>query len=288
MTRSTARQWLVLCLLALGLVAVSTGGCSDGECGGVLGENGQCQELCDESECVSGYRCVGNQCRMPCSFDGECYAGQACTSANTDNGQPGKYCIGESPSMGMDVGFLRDDSCSISTDCNQALHLRCVDQICDIACETHADCSSLGVCTATNQDVEGNTLGACEADGFPRAPGQYGSQCVFESCDNEAGFGCFGARAGDLDSYCTQFDCQSDLECPAGFECTLTHDGRPPCSSDICSFPGDPEHPNCVPDDRIGDGQDYQCGPMLLHFSVCVQRDFCSPCESDNDCLAVP
>jgi hypothetical protein len=43
-----------------------------------------------------------------------------------------------------------------------------------------------------------------------------------------------------------------------------------------------------VPAELIGEDQPYQCGELGIVRSVCRQRDFCSPCESDADCLATP
>ena len=81
-------------------------------------------------------------------------------------------------------------------------------------------------------------------------PGEYYSRCP---AGNEcaSGFLCLGAGPGDADAYCSA-GCEADGDCPSGFYCDEISgaDGRP--------------------------------------VSSCVRRNFCSPCETDSDCLAVP
>jgi hypothetical protein len=46
--------------------------------------------------------------------------------------------------------------------------------------------------------------------------------------------------------------------------------------------------PGCIESSEIGEGKSYHCGALGLVRSVCVKRSFCSTCETDADCLAVP
>jgi len=61
---------------------------------------------------------------------------------------------------------------------------------------------------------------------------------------------------------------------------------RSPCAA-ACDVPAQPSDPRCVPADQIGQGLAFHCGDLGVERSVCRQREFCSPCGSDADCLAV-
>jgi hypothetical protein len=152
---------------------------------------------------------------------------------------------------------------------------------CNYPCRSHADCVEVGHCDS--RVVDGTRQNYCARDEELPKPGTLYTACPNgdECLDDRL---CLGAGAGDLDAYCT-VDCTSDDECLPGYYCGSIRRG--PCE-DACNFAGQPTTPNCIPSDLIGDGQPYQCGDLGLVRTVCRQRDFCTPCQSDADCLAVP
>jgi hypothetical protein len=96
-------------------------------------------------------------------------------------------------------------------------------------------------------------------------------------------FFCVGAGADDLDAYCTT-DCSDDSSCAPGYACTPLQ--RVPCQ-DVCNLKGNPKDRQCIPSDQIGVGKPFQCGSRSVTRNACRPREFCSPCQKDDDCLAV-
>ena len=132
-------------------------------------------------------------------------------------------------------------------------------------------------------DAEGLSGHFCDP-GQTQKPGQFYTRCAAGTeCDAANAFFCVGAGAGDLDAYCTT-DCTNDTSCAPGYACTPLV--RPPCQ-DICDLQGNPKDRQCVPSDQIGVGKPFQCGERGVTRNACRPRKFCSPCESDADCLAV-
>jgi hypothetical protein len=131
--------------------------------------------------------------------------------------------------------------------------------------------------------LDGEHKNFCVRDATPPAPGKLYSACPNgDECADPAL--CIGAGPGDLDAYCT-IDCASDDDCAAGYECgTLS---RNPCRA-ACDKDGQPSDPRCVPLDQIGDDLPFHCGDQGVERRVCRQREFCAPCATDADCLAVP
>ena len=120
----------------------------------------------------------------------------------------------------------------------------------------------------------------------PEPSGHFYTGCPnSDECDEDGGFLCLTSGVGDLDSYCTK-DCATDDDCASGYFCSKIVRG-PPCE-DQCGFQGVADDPDCIPSAEIGDGNLYQCGNFGLERRVCRTREFCSPCETDADCLAVP
>jgi hypothetical protein len=120
-------------------------------------------------------------------------------------------------------------------------------------------------------------------DAAPPEPGKLYTPCPNGDECADAPL-CIGAGPGDLDAYCT-VDCSSDDDCSAGYYCgSMT---RNPCGA-VCTLQGQPADPRCVPVDQIGAGLPFHCGAQAVERQVCRQREFCSTCESDADCLAIP
>lgn len=95
------------------------------------------------------------------------------------------------------------------------------------------------------------------------ALGLWGAPCNAQKgidnpdCDGAQGFYCLGVSPTDGAAYCTRYDCQTDRDCGAGFECTAVNTA-----------------PNVETTKRfVGDTQ-----------KVCVKREFCSTCRVDLDC----
>lgn len=277
-------------------------GCS-GPCEGdrVL-VDGTCVPRCDDAACGDGFACVHSVCRPMCRRDSECKGEDVCESIKTDQGKSGRYCFGlavdpspyetpPEPSSTADVASdptsEPDSSCKKSSDCAQSVPHHCVNGECRTACTLHEHCGQAGACTGDGKNTEGEQATYCQTDDFPRAEGQYGSTCLTgtSSCDNAAGFQCISAGDGDVDSYCTQAGCDDDVDCPSGMACTQHRVGsRPPCEA-VCGLSGQPGAANCVPKADIGEGKAFRCGPAGgLVLSLCLERSFCSPCESDADC----
>jgi hypothetical protein len=175
----------------------------------------------------------------------------------------------------------RFSACQDSSECDEAHGFSCVDGECSYECQSHADCVEVGHCEP--RAVADGRKNFCVRDVTPPVAGE-----LYSSCPNGTECAdpvlCLGAGAGDLDAYCT-VDCENDDECAAGYFCgTLT---RNPCA-DACDVDGQAADPRCVPVAEIGAGKPFHCGDSGVERSVCRQREFCSPCSSDADCLGVP
>jgi hypothetical protein len=175
----------------------------------------------------------------------------------------------------------RFTACTDTSECDAAHGFSCVEGECSYECQSHADCVEVGHCDA--RTVDGERKNFCVRDAAPPTPGGLYSSCPLGSeCADPAL--CIGAGPGDLDAYCS-VDCTSDDDCATGYYCgTLT---RSPCA-DACDVKGQKTDPRCVVASDIGAGKPFHCGDSGVERSVCRQREFCSPCSSDADCLGVP
>ncbi len=299
--------------LLLGAV-VALLACGKAQCAGVV-VDGQCEALCSDSECGSDARCVDNRCSAECRADDDCATGR-CRSVRTDHGARGNYCVGGAPATNADAGnvdvatpreasapsssvddpvdagaspFVPPESkrCETNAECaDPNTQTNCIAGRCVVTCLLHEHCGEIGSCTGSAVDADGANVAYCEIDEFPRGPGQYEWTCINgnENCDAEEGFRCLSRGEGDLSSYCAQLGCEDDDSCPAGYYCR--HDlfsNRPPCEA-ACGRAGDPDHPDCVPLDSIGEGRPFRCNDTRLELRSCQRREFCNSCESDADC----
>lgn len=263
--------------------------------------DGTCVPRCEDTACDDGLACVHSVCRPTCDRDADCKGNDICEVIKTDEGKSGKYCFGlavhpspyddAEPSVSSTADSSQSspppNSCGASTDCDQTVPQHCVAGECETACTLHAHCGRAGTCTGSGENAENQAVTFCQQDAFPRGEGQYGSQCLTatSSCDADAGFQCISAGDGDVDSYCTRAGCGSDTDCPSGLFCSANRVGsRAPCQS-ACGLAGQPSAPNCVPADDIGEGKPFRCGETGgLVLTLCLERSFCAPCESDADC----
>jgi hypothetical protein len=201
--------------------------------------------------------------------------GSGCSS---DTKKPDEGASGSGGSMTSG----RFDDCKADDECDQAHGFSCVMGMCSYECEQHSDCVEVGHCEAIT--LEGERRQFCVRDKTPPEAGKLYTACPngTECADKLL---CIGAGPGDLDAYCT-VDCSSDDDCGLGYYCgTLI---RRPCQAD-CNVDAAPSDPLCAPPDQIGKGKPFYCNSFgSVERKVCRQREFCSPCDSDADCLAVP
>ncbi|MDF3065209.1 MAG: hypothetical protein K0R38_810 [Polyangiaceae bacterium] len=182
----------------------------------------------------------------------------------------------EEPSSG------RYTPCQEASECDEAHGFGCVNGECSYECRTHADCAEVGHCDNVTVGQERRSF--CVRDEEPPTPGELYTACPSgDECAE--GAVCLGAGAGDLDAYCS-VDCSTDRDCADGYYCGVVR--RNPCE-DACGVAGVPADSRCVPTDQIGELEKYRCSDLGgVEQSVCQKREFCSPCETDADCLAVP
>lgn len=183
---------------------------------------------------------------------------------------------------GDDCVAGRFTACAKDAECDQAHGFDCVDGECSYACESHSDCIGIGHCES--HTIDGQHKGYCVRDAAPPVPGELYTACPngTECSDPDL---CLGAGVGDLDAYCS-IDCQRDADCSPGYYCgSLT---RAPCNDACDGKLRGSSDPACIPDAQIGDDKPYHCSDLGVVRSVCRQREFCSPCERDADCLAIP
>ncbi len=277
---------LGLLVVLLGCSQRAKSDCDAGDC-----------STCRDDTCQDGARCVFGQCQASCAGRDDCEGREVCARVRTDHGAEGQFCIAESrvSGSGDNDGASGDNdapgktrSCETSEDCSDQREERCVKGTCQVACLQHAHCGSAGYCDEATTDDDGNPVRLCVADAFPRGPGQFESSCVDGRADCADDFVCITAGEGDLASYCTTGGCQADAECPTGYYC---HEQRvrvaPPCE-DQCGLRGAPGTENCIPKADIGPDKTYQCTEGGIVEHVCRRKDYCTPCDSDADCAALP
>lgn len=303
----TGPRWLsVWGLITIGGAGgVACGGPCDGD---RVAVDGVCVPRCSDETCSEGMACVHSVCRPMCKRDSDCAGEDICESIRTDEGKSGKYCYGlavdpspyaSAPETGATSGSSTLDptsepdssqACEESADCAQTALHHCVQQKCETACTLHEHCGRAGACSGSGTSAEGDVVTYCEQDDFPRAAGQYGSDCLTESssCDAEAGFRCISAGDGDTASYCAQAGCEGDEQCPSGYFCSDNRiTSRSPCEP-ACGLVGSAAV-DCIPSEDIGPGKPYDCaegGGLVL--SLCLKRSFCAACDTDADCRGEP
>lgn len=271
---------LHLLVIASTLLLLSPG-CESSTRDSACARDAECteDERCDDSRCVprvvacsdcaEDEKCLEGTCRKACDSRADCSESEFCNLWKFADGSEQAFC---STIEGRFTGCTNDGEC----DASAGFH--CVEGTCEVACQSHSDCTAVGHCSA-------KSAGTFCAPGKPATRGQYFTSCPngAAECDRDAGFSCLGAGAGDLDAYCTT-DCTEDRDCPSGFRCGEVR--RAPCDA-ACGVSASPG-PNCAPVAEIGEGLRYRCGVLGVIQRVCERRSFCSPCETDEDCLGVP
>jgi hypothetical protein len=100
---------------------------------------------------------------------------------------------------------------------------------------------------------------------LPQRPtGQWGDTCAPSggeagnpSCDLADGFACYGSNPTDATAFCTLFGCAVDTDCPGTWWCATVNQG-PNVTSTKATYG--------------------------ITRSVCLPREYCSPCQTDHDC----
>ncbi len=204
-------------------------------------------------------------------------AGAAVFGCSTSDPSPPDGCAG----AGCATTPGRFSACKLDRECDEAHGFSCVDGECNYECLSHADCVEVGHCET--RDVDGQRRNFCVHDESRPEPGKLYTRCPLGTECADASL-CLGAGVGDLDAYCS-IDCESNDDCAVGYYCGSIV--RPPCET-ACDRRGQPTEPRCVPLDQIGDDLPFHCTESGVERRVCRQREFCSPCETNGDCLAQP
>jgi len=255
-------------------------GCSS-ECSGVMVE-GVCEELCDNAACAQNHVCVANDCRPFCSDQGDCPLRYNCVPVAGADGKPlGNVCFQLDYAKNGSTG--QNSPCTSDAECDALRGFSCADGRCVRSCATHDDCGPLGLCAG-----EGAERSCTQTDG-EFGPGQFNTRCPDgDECDASAGFECVGIGAGDADAYCTKVNCAESSDCAPGYACIDQRGDHGPCAP-ACGFAGFPNDEDCVPVEEIDQpGSEWRCGSVSLLRKACIKQDYCTPCETDADCGALP
>jgi len=296
------RRCFTLALSLVALFVLGGSGCSSESVGSDCEDRGDC--ACKDSDCDDGQRCVQGECRGTCRTQSDCPVAENCAVYEFPTGEQERRCVvldyAKDGSTGRSEPCVDDDDCDTARgyrclggacgrsaaafeDCREdsdcATGLSCVGGACTFGCESHFDCGGSALC-------ESSARGTFCAPSDTLEPGQFYTACPDgpSQCDLENDFICLSYGVGDLDGFCTA-DCSDDDDCPSGFRCGAA--SAVPCE-DACGEAGSATTPGCVPPEEIGEGKRYECGALGLVRPVCVKKAFCSPCETDADCLAVP
>lgn len=245
-------------------------------CAGGVFVNDVCEGKCKPELCLEGNTCVGNRCVLKCDSHRDCFPGtQDCVPATEDDT---KAEILVCSSNGKAVGI--GDSCPFPGQCD--LVASCPD---GSSCNLGQCGGKLETCLPDPQFCgkdEPCTLGLCPDGSYCDIP-----TCALSECTPLT---CVTSGEGDANAYCTRPDCQSDADCPGGYECGVVRDPHEICNSDpkkgnggLCGETNEP----CVDPSSFGMKNSYFEGPLCLMRKVCLKRTQCAPCETDLDCSLV-
>lgn len=180
--------------------------------------------------------------------------------------------------LGGAAGCSKGSGCD-SSQC--AANNQCIDDgtgggaTCRRVCASQMDCPANYYC---NDGLGGMGVGPSWCVKFTpqNGTGQFGSGCAASKgeganpdCDWNHGFACYGTGTTDPYSFCTQFACSSDSECPPTWWCATQNYG-PNVTSDAPTYGR--TRTVCLPRTAAGDST-YPNLP-------------CSPCKKDFDCYS--
>lgn len=162
----------------------------------------------------------------------------------------------------------------------------CVDNSCKLQCAAHIDCPAGYQCTGSGKkDSDGSDITFCAPSDFPMGEGGYLWPCPNgDECGTDGV--CIGAGPGDIDAYCTKYDCQDDSGCPSGMWCGVLRDFHQVCNNPDYPAAGiEPDPGDCIdPASFTADGKTYRLGPVSLLRNACLRRNYCAECDTDMDC----
>ncbi len=228
------------------------------------------------SECDTdvGLSCVDGECRFAgCTTHADCAGLGLCSEGTDDTGKKVLACT-----------CVAELGCGETTPAPKGqFGAKCPGKDSPTACTSDTNCPEGQGCHPTTKRCmpKCGTLGACPDS----SPVCNSALKLCTECDEENDFTCLGAGAGDPDAYCAKTGCAADTDCGTGFYCGALRTSRPPCQS-ACGLQS--SSTNCVQSADIGDGKEYSCGPISLLRHLCLRRDFCTSCETDDDCRQVP
>ena len=164
---------------------------------------------------------------------------------------------------------------------------------CRLRCTAQTDCPFNYTCVADDQGK-----GYCAKDNLNYPPAQpsgevaggppWGVPCDpskgFDQnpdCDFNNSFWCYGTSPTDANSFCTQFECTGDADCPGGWWCATINDSpnvTGPCAPGTSLAAGNCKviRPQWGPDHTI-----TACLPRAYNTKP---GTYCAPCQSDVDC----
>ncbi len=162
------------------------------------------------------------------------------------------------------------------------------DTKCRLQCSAPEDCPFDYHCVAGGKMQDGGgDASYCEKDKkedflpgdgyFTKGPGVWGDKCDptkgFDQnpdCDTGQSFWCYGTSPTDGNSYCTQYQCGDDSDCPGGWWCATVND-TPSVTAVKRAVPG-------------GWGADHTTSVCMPRVYNVNPGTYCSPCKSDLDC----
>lgn len=248
---------------------------------------GQYDTCAADAECdeMRGFKCLAGTCKLTgCTSNADCAAVPGVCVKDAGGDSTKNYCEKGTKVLGL------GEKCTKSLECDADQSLGCVGGECAyVGCTQHSDCASIGLCKAAKNAEGADVLACTKGTTYPK--GQFGTACTggatAKECDEANNFVCIGAGAGDIEAYCTKAGCQADADCADGYRCSTVRTSRPPCAT-ACNITGQPSAANCVKATDIGAGKEYSCGPVTLLRNICMKREFCGECQSDDDCRAMP
>jgi len=231
------------------------------ECEGGVIIDGRCEAKCSPDLCLAGNTCVDNRCVLECVSHTQCLPDQTCSGAvEDDTGREILACSREQPKE-THVGLL----CAFGYECDGVY--QCPD---GSACNPKGG----GATCAPEQCALVEPFRACP-DGTA-CTGAEGDNCAPEACKPLV---CRSAGEGDAEAYCTTQDCSTDLDCAPGMYCGVRRRAQKICGTDKGT-----EDPCLEPSQFTANGGTYQEGPVTLLQNICLKREICAPCVTNNDC----